>query len=74
MDEKALKKLTDLISVLAKMKAENSKNVQGFNDRLGVAKDIYTRNKKDKEFSKELEKKINDSTEEVYEMILAAQE
>ncbi len=70
MDEKALKKLVELIGVLTKMKIENNSNKQGFNDRLVVASDIYQRNKEDKEFVTSLSSSITDSNEEIYRIIL----
>lgn len=70
MDEKALKKLTQLIEILATMKAEDSKNIQGFNDRLGIAKNIYKRNKSDKEFIGNINHIVDDSNKEVYDLII----
>lgn len=74
MDERALKKLQEIITILTKMKKENNPNSQGFNDRMIVAKDIYLRNKKNKEFVKSLTSSINDSNEEIFELVISTTE
>lgn len=70
MDEKGLKKIIQLITVILKLKAEDKMSTQGYNDRISVAKDIYQRNKDDKEFVKTLNELITSEMEEEFEIII----
>jgi len=69
MDEKGLKKITEIIQILLKFKNENKVGRQGFNDRVTVAKDIYQRNKTDGEFMKNFNASITEETKEFLELI-----
>ncbi len=69
MDEKGLKKIIQIITTILKLKKEGKMRSQGFNDRIGVAKDIYTRNSNEKEFLNTLNKSITNEMKSLYELI-----
>lgn len=69
MDEKGLKKIVQVITVILKLKEEGKITTQGFNDRISVAKEIYQRNKGDKEFVETLNREITSEMEELFELI-----
>ena len=50
MNEKAISKIKEILSILIRFNQEDKYGSQGFNDRLTVAQEIFHRNKQDKEF------------------------
>ena len=70
MDEKGIKKIISVIEVVQKLRKENKLTDEGFNDRTGVAREIYFRNKNDKEFVKELNKLITEDKERLFNRII----
>ena len=69
MDEKGIKKLRELIEILAEFKSEGKFGSQGFNDRLLVAREIYHRNIEDKDFKKVLTQSFTDEMEDIFDLV-----
>lgn len=70
MDEKGMNKIISVMKVILELQKKNKIKPQGFNDRIGVAKDIYQRNKKDKEFINTLNKAVTSDMEQLFELII----
>jgi len=70
MDEKGIKKILEIIITILKLTKAGTLKKQGFNDRLGVAKEIYQRNIKDSEFIKTLNKSITAPMADLFELII----
>jgi hypothetical protein len=72
MDEKGLKKIKEIIDTILELRKADTLTNQGYNDRIGVAKDIYERNKEDVKFINLLEKSISEDQKRVYSRIISS--
>lgn len=70
MDEKGIKKIIQIITTIIELREKNKLKLQGYNDRMGVAREIYQRNKHDVEFVNTLNSAIESNMEELYELII----
>ncbi len=66
-DAKGLKKLVELVYRMSELKEEKKFNKQGYNDRLGVAREIYLRNNLDSKFLSKLDDFLSENK---FELIL----